>query len=72
LSNGADHRPYKWALALGIDPRVKVIGDHREAESALLCSLCLSDQVRWPVFFARQLVSNLEHANLSAGLPEND
>lgn len=45
MCDRADHRPDKRALPLRIGPRVKVIGNHREAESAFLCSHCLGDQL---------------------------
>jgi hypothetical protein len=45
-------------LALAIDPRMKVIRDHREAEPMLLRESGEADQVIWPMLLAGELVAD--------------
>src|SRR5918992_5020808 len=60
LSDGSDHAPDKWTMSLSVYPRMVVVGDSDEAESHLLCSTGVPDQVRRPMFFTRDLVAKLQ------------
>ena len=45
LRDCADRAPHEWALALGVQPRMEVIGDEREAEARLLGTTRIGDEL---------------------------
>jgi hypothetical protein len=50
------------ALALPVDPRVKVIGDERERESRLLCAAGIPNEVEGEVLLAGERVARKTEA----------
>ena len=57
--NRPEYRPDKRALALRVNPGVKVIGDQSKRKPGLFSSDRVSDQVRRTVLFARERVTDL-------------
>jgi hypothetical protein len=54
VGDRADHAPDERAVALAVDPGVKVVGDQREGEADLLGAPGVAHQVVGRVFFARK------------------
>jgi hypothetical protein len=52
MGDRADHTPYKWAMALRIDPRVKMVGDQGEAKAGLFGQARMTNQIIWGMLFA--------------------
>ena len=64
LRDPAEHAPDEWALALGVDPGVEVVGDHREGEAQLLRPRGGANEVERCVLLGREPIAELRHGAL--------
>src|SRR5262249_8115441 len=63
--DGPDHAPHEGALALPVDPRMEVIGDQPERETALLGEPREPHQLARAVLLARELVAEPHRISLA-------
>ena len=64
LRDPAEHTPDERALALGVDPGVEVVGDHREGEAQLLRPRGVANEVERCVLLGREPIAELRHGAL--------
>ena len=64
LRDPAEHAPDEWALALGVDPGVEAVGDHREGEAKFLCPRGGANEVERYVLLGREPIAELRHGAL--------
>jgi hypothetical protein len=67
LGDAADHAPDERAVALRVDPWVKVVGDQGEAEAGSFGALCEANEVVRGMLFAGERVAELWHGPIGTG-----